>query len=82
MRLQADTITEGGQLHVDLPNSDQTIALDVVAIGKIDPDILSPDRMVDPATQDTPPLPGIAVDLGPLFGGEEGHRMTLALNPN
>lgn len=70
-RLQADTVTKGGMLHVTLPGSTETVDLKVLEIGKIDPDILRPDQMTDPATQDRSPMPGMLVDLGPLFGETE-----------
>lgn len=81
MRTQADTITEGGTLTVTLPHSEETVDLNVIGVGNIDPDIMSPDEMVDPATQDNQPIPGIVVDMGPLFGNEENNFVALMLNP-
>ena len=80
-RLQADTITQGSILQVNLPGEGGEIELQVIDVGKIDPDILGPEEMVDPATQDRAPMPGMLIDLGPLFGGEDGHSLAITFNP-
>ena len=76
-RMQASTIKTGDDLQVTLPGTDQTIGLRVLGMGNIDPDIVDREDMVDPETQDSPPLPGMLVDTSALYGGEPNNTVAL-----
>ncbi len=82
-RLQAGTITEGSFLKVTLPGTRETVDLKVLKVGKIDPDILAASEMVDPKTQDRPPMPGMLLDYSPIAGpAAAGASNTVAVTFN
>ncbi len=82
-RLQAGTITEGSFLKVTLPGTRETVDLKVLKVGKIDPDILAASDMVDPKTQDRPPMPGMLLDYSPIAGpAAAGASNTVAVTFN
>jgi len=79
-RLQAGTVTEGGNLKVTLPGTTETVDLKVLKVGKIDPDVLPASEMVDPKTQDRPPMPGMLLDMTPIAGpAAAGSSNTVAV---
>ena len=82
-RLQEGTITEGSFLKVTLPGTRETVDLKVLKVGKIDPDILAASEMVDPKTQDRPPMPGMLLDYSPIAGpAAAGASNTVAVTFN
>lgn len=79
-RLQAGTVTEGGNLRVTLPGTTETVDLRVLKVGKIDPDVLPASEMVDPKTQDRAPMPGMLLDMTPIAGpAAAGSSNTVAV---
>lgn len=82
-RLQARTITEGSFLKVTLPGTRESVDLKVLKVGKIDPDIPAASDMVDPKTQDRPPMPGMLLDYAPIAGpAAAGASNTVAVTFN
>ncbi|MBK67068.1 MAG: hypothetical protein CMP22_02925 [Rickettsiales bacterium] len=81
--LNLDTLTTGGTLNVTLPGGQESVDLPIIGVGKIDPDILSADQMVDPDTQDRTPKVGVQIDLSPLYGSTgQNHAVSYTFDTN
>ncbi len=71
MRLQADTLKPGSELHVSLPKSDEVVDLHVLQIGKIEPE-----------AQDGAAMPGALIDVGPLYGEAPDNYLAITFDPD
>lgn len=79
-RLQLSTIAPGMELNVTLPDNNN-VTLNVLSVGRYDPDLLERDEFVDPS-MDRAPLPGFVLDASPLDASGSRSFMTIMLDPN